>query len=199
MSSLSMLLGSNLPSESASAQTKSYVTYNFGNDRAVTLLESRSVISSSGTTGLRTWEAALHLGTYLASATGRKWTQGKRVLELGAGTGLLSILCSKHLQAAKATATDGDEGVVDSIKTNLFLNGLDARSNTESIVLRWGWSWALKDSLYYEEGPNDQYDVVLGADVVSWSQTHGWESTLLTAAYVDLRHIRHPGTRVHTC
>ncbi|KAF4301264.1 putative Nicotinamide N-methyltransferase [Botryosphaeria dothidea] len=165
MSSLSMLLGSNLPSESASAQTKSYVTYNFGNDRAVTLLESRSVISSSGTTGLRTWEAALHLGTYLASGTGRKWTQGKRVLELGAGTGLLSILCSKHLQAAKATATDGDEGVVDSIKTNLFLNGLDARSNTESIVLRWGWSWALKDSLYYEEGSNDQYDVVLGADV----------------------------------
>ncbi|GME33461.1 putative Nicotinamide N-methyltransferase [Neofusicoccum parvum] len=145
--------------------TKSYVTYSFGNDRAVTLLESRSVISSSGTTGLRTWEAALHLGAYLASEAGHKWVQGKRVLELGAGTGLLSILCTKHLQAVKATATDGDEGVVDSIKTNLFLNGLDARVDTESIVLRWGWSWTLQDSLYYEEGSKDQYDVVVGADV----------------------------------
>ncbi|KAB2578729.1 Nicotinamide N-methyltransferase [Lasiodiplodia theobromae] len=164
MSSLSLLLGSNLPSESASAQTKSYVTYNFGNDRAVTLLESRAVISSSGTTGLRTWEAALHLGAYLASESGQQWVRGKRVLELGAGTGLLSILCTKHLQATKATATDGDEGVVDSIKTNLFLNGLDAQGSTDSIVLRWGWSWALEESLYYE-GSKDQYDVVLGADV----------------------------------
>ncbi|EKG12161.1 Nicotinamide N-methyltransferase putative [Macrophomina phaseolina MS6] len=165
MSSLSMLLGSNLPSESVSAQTKSYVTYDFGNNRAVTLLESRSVISSSGTTGLRTWEAALHLGAYLASESGQRWIKGKRVLELGAGTGLLSILSAKHLGATKATATDGDEGVVDSIKTNLFLNELDSQRNTESIVLRWGWSWALKDSLYYEEGTNDQYDVVIGADV----------------------------------
>lgn len=167
MSSLSLLLGSSLPSESQSAQTKSYVTYNFGNDRAVTLLESRSVISSSGTTGLRTWEAALHLGAYLASEDGSKWIRDKRVLELGAGTGLLSILCTKHLQAAKATATDGDEGVVDSIKTNLFLNKLDAQGNTEAIVLRWGRSWAMQESLYYEEGSQDQYDVVLGADVVS--------------------------------
>ncbi|KAL1628194.1 hypothetical protein SLS54_001764 [Diplodia seriata] len=137
MSSVSLLLGSNLPSEFESAQKKSYVTYSFGNDRAVTLLESRAVISSSGTTGLRTWEAALHLGAYLASEGGRQWVRGKRVLELGAGTGLLSILCTKHLQATKATATDGDEGVVDSIKTNLFLNGLDAPGGMDSIVLRW--------------------------------------------------------------
>ncbi|OJD34882.1 nicotinamide n-methyltransferase [Diplodia corticola] len=164
MSSLSLLLGSNLPSEMASAQAKSYVTYSFGNDCAVTLLESRAVISSSGTTGLRTWEAALHLGAYLASETGRQWVRGKRVLELGAGTGLLSILCTKHLQATKATATDGDEGVVDSIKTNLFLNGLDAQGGTDSIVLRWGRSWTLEESLYYE-GSKDEYDVVIGADV----------------------------------
>lgn len=198
MSSLSLLLGSNLPSESASAQTKSYVTYSFGNDRAVTLLESRAVISSSGTTGLRTWEAALHLGAYLASESGQQWVRGKRVLELGAGTGLLSILCTKHLQATKATATDGDEGVVDSIKTNLFLNGLDAQGSTDSIVLRWGWSWALEESLYYE-GSKDQYDVVLGADVVSRKPNHSCESTLLTPTHADLRQSRHPGPGVHTC
>ncbi|KAK8161690.1 putative methyltransferase-domain-containing protein [Phyllosticta citrichinensis] len=166
MSALSLLLSSNLPSESASAQAKSYVTYNFGHERTVTLLESRSIISSSGTTGLRTWEAALHLGAYLTTEVGSQWIRGKRILELGAGTGLVSILCAKHVDASRATITDGDEGVVDSIKTNVFLNGLDTAADTESIVLKWGRSCALRDSLYYEdEGQQNQYDVVLGADV----------------------------------
>ncbi|KAK7566305.1 putative methyltransferase-domain-containing protein [Phyllosticta paracitricarpa] len=165
MSALSLLLSSNLPSESASAQAKSYVTYDFGQERTVTLLESRSIISSSGTTGLRTWEAALHLGAYLSTETGSQWIRGKRILELGAGTGLLSIFCAKHVDASRATITDGDEGVVDSIKTNVFLNELDTAANTESIVLRWGRSCALRDSLYYDEGQQNEYDVVLGADV----------------------------------
>ncbi|KAK8158173.1 putative methyltransferase-domain-containing protein [Phyllosticta citribraziliensis] len=166
MSALSLLLSSNLPSESASAQAKSYVSYDFGHERTVTLLESRSIISSSGTTGLRTWEAALHLGAFLTTEAGSQWIRGKRILELGAGTGLVSILCAKHVDASRATITDGDEGVVDSIKTNVFLNGLDTAADTESIVLRWGRSCALRDSLYYEdEGQQNQYDVVLGADV----------------------------------
>ncbi|KAK8226705.1 putative methyltransferase-domain-containing protein [Phyllosticta capitalensis] len=167
MSTMSLLLSSNLPSEAASAQAKSYVTYDFGHERTVTLLESRSIISSSGTTGLRTWEAALHLGAYLATDAGSQWVRGKKILELGAGTGLLSILCAKHVDASKATITDGDEGVVDSIKTNVFLNGLDTAADTESIVLRWGRSCALRDSLFYEEGQQNQndVDVVLGADV----------------------------------
>ncbi|KAK8212411.1 putative methyltransferase-domain-containing protein [Phyllosticta capitalensis] len=167
MSTMSLLLSSNLPSEATSAQAKSYVTYDFGHERTVTLLESRSIISSSGTTGLRTWEAALHLGAYLATDAGSQWVRGKKILELGAGTGLLSILCAKHVDASKATITDGDEGVVDSIKTNVFLNGLDTAADTESIVLRWGRSCALRDSLFYEEGQQNQndVDVVLGADV----------------------------------
>jgi hypothetical protein len=90
-------------------------------ERTVTLLEARSVISSSGTTGLRTWEAALLLGFYLVSETGRASIHGKRLFELGAGTGMLSILCAKHLGVAGVVATDGDEAVVDAIKTNLFL------------------------------------------------------------------------------
>ncbi|KAF2144053.1 uncharacterized protein K452DRAFT_152083 [Aplosporella prunicola CBS 121167] len=169
MSSLSLLLASKLPSESESAQAKAYVTYSFDGERAVTLLESRSVISSSGTTGLRTWEAALHLGAYLATDAGSALVRGKRILELGAGTGLLSILCTKHLQALHATATDGDEGVVDAIKSNVFLNGLDRFASTDSIVLRWGAN--LNGSFYDDETTEGQYDVVLGADVVSLTRS----------------------------
>ena len=72
MSLLPVLLSAPLPSEAASVQQKHYVTYSLSlldhglgeSDEApsITLLENRSLISAGGTTGLRTWEAALHLG-----------------------------------------------------------------------------------------------------------------------------------------
>ncbi|KAL9069850.1 MAG: hypothetical protein Q9157_006020 [Trypethelium eluteriae] len=132
MSRLSTLLSSKLPSEALSAQHKSYVTYSSileNGDRRpphenITLLEARSVLSSSGTTGLRTWEAALHLGSFLTTEEGGAFVKNRNVLELGAGTGFLSVLCAKHLGAARVVATDGDHGVVQSLAENLSLNGL---------------------------------------------------------------------------
>jgi len=186
MSSLGVLMGANLPSETDSAQDKAYVTYAFPLhsldesdplERAVTLLESRSVISSLGTTGLRTWEAALHLGAFLASERGLAMVRGKRVFELGAGTGMLSILCAKHLEVSGMVATDGDEAVVDAIKTNSFLNGLDAAEPPRTVVgtaaLRWGWS--INAATFSEDYGMDVPDVVVGADVVS--STHKDQGT----------------------
>jgi predicted nicotinamide N-methyase len=178
MSALSELLASGLPSESASAQQKAFVTYLYnrsstGDDdsteRSVTLLESRSIISSSGTTGLRTWEAALFLGEYLSSEPGQSLIQGKKVFELGAGTGMLSILCAKHLGVSGIVATDGDEAVVDAIKTNMFLNGLDADESSGSRVkfrtaaLKWGRS--IDSTSFEEDYGMGVPDVLLGADV----------------------------------
>ena len=177
MSALSLLYSSRLPSESTAAQQKAYVTYSYPlrstsdhilDDASVTLLESRAVISSSGTTGLRTWEAALLLGSYLTSPSGFELVQGKRVLELGAGTGMLSILCAKHLAVSGIVATDGDEAVVDAIKTNAFLNLVDAQSSQESIktaALRWGWP--MNPSTFAEDYGMEAPDLLLGADVVS--------------------------------
>ena len=175
---MSSLMGSALPSEAVSAQQKAFVTYTFperpdssepGRDPTVTLLEARSVISASGTTGLRTWEAALVLGSYLSSTDGRQIVRGKTILELGAGTGMLSILCAKYLDVTGVTATDGDEGVVDAIKTNAFLNGLDPDQpdNTilQSAVLRWGWP--INKSTFQEDYGMEIPDVLLGADLVS--------------------------------
>lgn len=181
MSLLSSLLGASLPSESTSAQQKAYVTYHFPapladdrrpKERPVTLLESRSVISSSRTTGLRTWEAALHLGTFLASERGQSMVRGKKVLELGSGTGVLAILLAKHLEVSAVVATDGDEAVVDAIKTNSFLNGLDSDSSMSPMVrtaaLRFGWP--ISAATFSEDYGMDVPDVVLGADVVSYPQ-----------------------------
>lgn len=174
---MSILLASNLPSEADSAQQKAFVTYTFpsqpvchdaGHERAVTLLEARSVISSSGTTGLRTWEAALLLGSYLGSAEGQSLISGKRIFELGAGTGMLSILCAKHLGVGGIVATDGDEAVVDAIKTNLFLNGLDADDTTgckvRTAALKWGYP--VHATTFSEDYGMEVPDIVIGADVV---------------------------------
>jgi predicted nicotinamide N-methyase len=183
MSAMSSLLISSVPSEAESAQQKAFVTYafphqstedNVSDDRTVTLLEARSVISSSGTTGLRTWEAALLLGSYLASSKGQPSIQGKRLFELGAGTGMLSILCAKHLGIAGIVATDGDEAVVDTIKTNFFLNGLNSDDSDASsqCVLRTAalkWGWPMDATTFQEDYGMEVPDIVLGADVVSSS------------------------------
>lgn len=175
MSHFSTLISSELPSETAAAQQKSYVTFSTpfssssdadgaGKDPTVTILERRNLISGSRTTGFRTWEAALHLATYLLSDQGRGLVLGESVLELGAGTGFLSILCAKQLGATHVTTTDGDEGVVETLKENLFINGLDDGKKVLTSVLRWGHglrgSWVEDD---FEEHP---YDVVVGADIV---------------------------------
>lgn len=160
-----------VPAFTAALQ-KSYVTYTAPiyagaahNSSTVTTLESRALLSSSGVTGLRTWEGALHLGAYIASPTGRALLHGSTVLELGAGTGFLSIFCAKHAGARYVLATDGDGGVVDDIEANIYLNGLEKSGRVESTVLKWGHS--LVHELLSHPEEERIYDIVLGADVVS--------------------------------
>ena len=123
-----LLLITPLPSEVAAAQQKSRVTYHLSlldstqQDANITLLESRTLLSASGTTGLRTWEAALHLGQYLCANP--SIVSNKRILELGAGTGYLGILCTRYLGARHVIASDGSEDVINHLPDNLFLNGL---------------------------------------------------------------------------
>ena len=174
-----------------------------GAERSITLLESRSVISAASNTGQRTWEAALHLVAYLASEDGvddntdrnsrlvGNRVRGKHVLELGAGTGLVSIVCARYLGAQLVLATDGDEGVVEALKTNLSLNGLDVDSDIKETnsadkqtgnaskktdggsmacrvrakLLRWGLHLhELSFDKFFEDAPPD---LVVAADVVS--------------------------------
>ncbi|KAI9835416.1 MAG: hypothetical protein M1819_002334 [Sarea resinae] len=168
VSRLATLLASPLPPEFTSAQQKSYVTYmlppaeeSAEEPKSVTVMESRTLISSSGTTGLRTWEAALRLGAYLSSSAGMRLVQGKRVLELGAGTGFLSVLCAKHLGATHVLATDGDEGIVRDLGVNMALNGLE-EEKVDTAALWWGRDLVQAGSGTFASAA---YDVVLGADV----------------------------------
>src|SRR5437868_5871780 len=109
------------------AQQRSIVSYHLPSDFTseapicIYIEEARNLVAAHGTTGLRVWDASLHLA-YFLSTEGKSFVREKAVLELGAGTGLLSILCTGPLQAARVVSTDGDADVVESIETNAELN-----------------------------------------------------------------------------
>lgn len=162
------MLDQPLISASAAAQQKSYVTYTVPSSTleapSITLLEARSLLASSGTTGLRTWEAALFLGAYLFSSPGRHHILNQEVLELGAGTGFLSILCAKHLGAKRVLATDGSLEVINHLESNFFLNGLAGAELVDTAVLKWGHM--LTDGILKDHNRTRSCDLILGADVV---------------------------------
>lgn len=170
MDRLCQLISTPLLPEAVEAQKKSIVTYRLSllpSPTCIDILENRSLIAAGGTTGLRTWEAALHLGQFLCANS--DLVEGKRVLELGAGTGYLSILCAKCLGAAHVTASDGSEEVVDSLPDNLVLNRVEWKYNppTAGLVspklLKWGH--ALLGTEEAEWNGGQKVDVVIGADV----------------------------------
>ncbi|KUJ18060.1 uncharacterized protein LY89DRAFT_684000 [Mollisia scopiformis] len=168
MSCLSSLIASGAPSEAVSAQQKAYVTCSLAflsssSDfvPTITLLEARNLIAAAGTTGLRTWEAALHLGNYLAQKP--NLVQGKSVLELGAGTGYISILCARYLGASHIVSTDGSDDVLADLPTNFYLNGLQESSIIEAKELRWGHILIGGEQPEWNGGR--KIDLVLGADL----------------------------------
>ena len=168
MNSLSSLVSVPVPSELESAQQKTFVTYTVSSFPStsevlptITLYESRNLIAAAGTTGLRTWEAALHLGDYLCVHGGL--VKGKSILELGAGTGYVSILCSKYLGTSHVLSTDGSEDVVTGLSTNFYLNGLQYDATIEAKELKWGH--ALLGSEHPQWNAGRRVDIVLGADL----------------------------------
>ncbi|PSR85903.1 putative methyltransferase-domain-containing protein [Coniella lustricola] len=160
-------------SELDEAQHKCIVSYRLSllePPAMIDILENRSLIAASGTTGLRTWEAGLHLGQYLCM--NGHLVRGKRVLELGAGTGYLSVLCAKYLGAAHVTATDGYEEVVDSLSDNLALNNVQWSYDPSPLtsdatvcpkLLKWGHALMGTEEESWNRG--QKVHLVLGADI----------------------------------
>lgn len=157
-------------SEFELAQMKSLVTYRLSLLEPIAQIhthENRSLIAAGGATGHRTWEAALHLGQYLCA--NRHLVTGKRVLELGAGTGYNSVLCAKYLGAAHVTASDGSEEVFENLSDTFTLNECPYNCNswTDTVItpklLKWGH--ALMGTEEPEWNGGRPINVILGADI----------------------------------
>ncbi|OCH95682.1 hypothetical protein OBBRIDRAFT_871167 [Obba rivulosa] len=141
---------------------------------SATLLESRTMIES-GTTGYRTWTASLSLAQYLTAYP--ELVQGKRVLELGSGSGFLGIAISalqsqpdlSDAQFAALWLTDLTEDVLQRCSRNITLpcNTSSRHPNVHCRLL--DWSDALdsaKDSAVKEFLHEANPDVIIGADLV---------------------------------
>ncbi|CAG7917349.1 unnamed protein product [Penicillium olsonii] len=167
MESWSTLVSQPKPSSLQQAQQLSLVKYTAPNStRTVTTSESRGLILSGGTTGNRTWEAALHLGSFLASNEGEQLVRDKRVIELGAGTGFLALFCARHLGVQSVVVTDREPFLIDNINACIRYN-----QNGEKpipiypAVWEWGTSLDRTGELDGVEG-GLKFDVALGADLI---------------------------------
>ncbi|KAJ5580175.1 uncharacterized protein N7459_006160 [Penicillium hispanicum] len=143
-------------------------------DRTVTTSESRGLILSGGTTGFRTWEAALHLGSFLASPAGEALVRGKRVIELGAGTGFLSLFCARHLGVQGVVSTDREPALIENIRECVCLqfNTKTSEAGSEAIPIYpavWDWGTPLESTgelARFMENDGLRFDVALGADLI---------------------------------
>lgn len=113
--------------------------------------ENPRLISSLNTTGLRTWEAAIYLSEFLI-----KEKLVGNVLELGCGTGLVSMALIKSGQVNKTIVTDGSSLVFDNLQSSLKLNGLDNNDSIKCQQFIWGQSDPL--DVEYLVGADITYD-----------------------------------------
>lgn len=122
--------------------------------------------------GGRIWESASVLCNHLVASED---LEGKRVIELGSGTGAVGLFAS-GLGAHRCLLTDGHEGMVDLIERNIERNDDVASPLGTTIVkaaqLQWGTQHAQLDD-------DDAFDVILGADLTYDDDAHDVLATTL--------------------
>lgn len=163
-----LFLQANLPQAEAAMQ-KSIISYfpPFEMSSPILISESPQLLAAGSNVGLRTWDACLRLAYYL-SIEGHSLIKDKAIIELGAGTGMLSILCANHLEADIVLATDGLPEIVTSMEQNIELNPLAEPAMTTIHAAHFEWSDT--DTLTQSVGLLSsrhwlKYDLVLGADI----------------------------------
>ncbi|KAF9187475.1 hypothetical protein BGZ51_001259 [Haplosporangium sp. Z 767] len=99
--------------------------------KVVTVMEEQTTISS-GTTGLRTWEASFWLAEYLIAHP--EILAKKNVVDIGCGVGFLGIACAL-LGAKKVVLTDGNTDVLTMARQNIgYSNLLDWEDFTQEQI-----------------------------------------------------------------
>ncbi|XP_075086860.1 uncharacterized protein LOC107808401 isoform X2 [Nicotiana tabacum] len=118
--------------------------------RSLSILQSPSNLGTPGVTGSVMWDSGVVLGKFLEHAVeaGRIHLQGKKVVELGSGCGLVG--CIAALLGAQVILTDLPDRLrllKKNVEANLYG---DVRGSATVTELTWG----------------DELDHVLGSDVI---------------------------------
>lgn len=128
------------------------------------------------------WDAGLALSKFLTfqaeNEQGRRFT-GLRVLELGAGTGVVGLTLAKY--GAKVTLTDCEPELLTLLRRNAEANGV--AGSVQFHDLHWG------DRSTYLTAP---YDLIVAADVL-YGKKDRWFMQALSA------HLKAPATALVAC
>ena len=129
-------------------------TFQFvGSQGSIKLFEDFENDTANGT---RLWEAGMLLSCYFEREV-KSSMKGKRILEVGAGTGLVSIYLGR-LGAARILACDYNQIVFDLLKLNIVEN--EVSDNVEARKFDWG------DESHVDAVAAEEWDLVIGADCV---------------------------------
>lgn len=159
------------------------------NPSKILIEEAPNLLAAGSNVGLRTWEASLHLAQYLHS--NQSLVAGKRIIELGAGTGLVSILCAGPLHAETVLMTDGLPHVVEVMEKNILRNcpnlfsGSAAQRLPIPKVLNWADVQTIEKTLEIDDSV-PAYDLILGADITYSPDVVPVLAELLKVLIVDM-------------
>ncbi|NXK90300.1 EF2KT methyltransferase, partial [Formicarius rufipectus] len=158
--------------------TQCYKNYLLPTGDCVTLSESTAMISG-GTTGLVTWDAALHLAEW--AVENPKLFSDRTVLELGSGIGFTGIAICKTCQPKTYIFSDCHHCVLRQLGENVQLNGF---------VLEPGATWVIQTEPQGQEveAKNCQNPKVIVAELdwgsVTEKQLVGLQPDVIIAADV---------------
>ncbi|KAG7223199.1 hypothetical protein INR49_015807 [Caranx melampygus] len=138
--------------------TECYKSYLLPCGDAVSLLENVALISE-GTTGLVTWEAALHLAEWALDH--QQAFTGRTVLELGSGVGLTGITICRSCSPNRFFFSDCHPSVLQKLRANVQLNGLCEQTPPTVRVEELDWTQVTEEQLQQIGA-----DTVIAADVV---------------------------------
>ncbi|RMZ81782.1 hypothetical protein DV738_g1961, partial [Chaetothyriales sp. CBS 135597] len=102
-------------------------------EQYIRIFEKPQVLGYGSDTGNRTWEASLRLMHFLSAHP--ELIRGRTVLELGAGSGLLSVYCAAVLGAKTVIATDISPQILQACQDNIDLQDAEGHHVVPDIIL----------------------------------------------------------------
>uniref|UniRef100_UPI0037E74668 protein-lysine N-methyltransferase EEF2KMT isoform X2 n=1 Tax=Semicossyphus pulcher TaxID=241346 RepID=UPI0037E74668 len=142
----------------AEETTECYKSYLLPSGDAVSLLENVALISE-GTTGLVTWDAALHLAEWALDH--QQAFTGRTVLELGSGVGLTGITICRSCSPHRYVFSDCHPRVLQKLQNNVELNGLMEQTTPAVSVEELDWTVVTEEQIQ-----QIRPDTIIAADVV---------------------------------
>lgn len=115
--------------------------------------------------GHQIWQSSFMIMEYLQQ---HPLSEGRQILDLGCGWGLLSIFCAKHF-AADVTSVDADEWVFPYLHTHATINKVELKT------LHGRFAEMTEDQLLTT-------DIILGGDICYWDAMVNELQVLITRA-----------------